>query len=227
VMYTDYKCILIPFTYIRGILMGTSIDKSGVVFGKLTVVKPAGYNRHKQKMWLCQCECGKTSTVCGGSLTTGNTKSCGCEGGYFKHGGWLKSSYNTWRAMRRRCNNPKDKDYSKYGGAGVIYQESWDDYLVFEADMGEPEGNKTLHRVNPYGNYTKENCVWASPTQQARAIRVPRNNKTGYTGVRSIKDYYMAQVTTKGKKFYGKKRYSLEDAVADRKELELLHWSGT
>jgi len=48
-------------------------DISGEKFGKLTAkkYKPGG-------RWLCKCDCGNETSVHTGSLTSGNTKSCGC-----------------------------------------------------------------------------------------------------------------------------------------------------
>lgn len=204
--------------------MPKKFNRVGCTYGKLVVVATAGHNQHKQRLWLCQCACGKTTIVVGGALTTGNTKSCGCEEGFIKHGGHKKSSYHSWRAMMRRCYNPKDKDFAKYGAAGITVQDSWHDYLGFAIDMGEPEGARTLHRVDPYGNYSKNNCEWATPTVQARVIRLPKNNKTGHIGVVFHQGKYMAQITVKGKKHYGKSRVFLEEAIIDRKQLEALYW---
>lgn len=54
--------------------MKRSRDLSGIKFGRLTVTKPdvtKGY-------WHVRCDCGTEKVVRGASLTTGNTKSCGC-----------------------------------------------------------------------------------------------------------------------------------------------------
>lgn len=55
-------------------------DLTGLTFHMLTVLwqekSKDGYAR-----WLCQCECTKLKIVRGHSLTTGNTKSCGCMRG--------------------------------------------------------------------------------------------------------------------------------------------------
>lgn len=57
-------------------------DLTGLQYGKLTVIKrdedkvlPSG---QKKTQWLCQCECGKLTTVNAYKLTSGYTKSCGC-----------------------------------------------------------------------------------------------------------------------------------------------------
>lgn len=202
-------------------------DITGQKFRKLTAVRFTGeWNKHKHRLWECLCDCGETTIVPLQALTSGNTGSCGCAEGFRKHGGSAKGSYYTWRGMMRRCYNSKDKDFYKYGGVGVTVQESWHDYQIFAEDMGEPEGTQTLHRVDPYGDYTKDNCEWATPTRQAREIRLPKNSKTGHIGVRQERNgKYMAKISAQGKNYYGKCRDTLEEAVADRKRLEEEHWN--
>ena len=53
-------------------------DITGMKFGKLTVLQRDGVTNNGKVMWLCQCECGNTTTVCGTDLRLGNTQSCGC-----------------------------------------------------------------------------------------------------------------------------------------------------
>jgi hypothetical protein len=200
------------------------IDRTGQRFGKLTVIKQVGRNTLKKVLWECLCDCGNKINVVAGSLVTGNTESCGCVIPNFKHGGSGKSSYNTWRAMIRRCNNPKDKDYPNYGGKGVSVCPEWLDYLEFAKFMGEPIGKETLDRINPRGNYEPNNCRWASPTTQARNIRTPKLNKTGHTGVLYHQNKYYANITAKGKKYYSKVFNTPEEAAIARKELERMYW---
>lgn len=205
--------------------MPKALDLTGQKFRKLTATKlTKERGKRGERIWECLCECGKLTLVATGALTSGNTGSCGCAEGFRRHGGFGKGSYNTWRAMMRRCYNPKDKDYSKYGAAGVIVQTSWHDYLEFEKDMGEPEGAQTLHRVDPYGDYTKENCVWASPTTQAREIRLTKRNKTGHIGVRIRNGKYIAGITAQKKKIETTPRATLAEAVEDRRRLEHTYW---
>lgn len=52
--------------------------KPGDKYNKLTVVELAGRNKWNHKMWRCRCDCGRETVVSSSSLSSGNTKSCGC-----------------------------------------------------------------------------------------------------------------------------------------------------
>jgi hypothetical protein len=74
--------------------------------------------------------------------------------------------------MRQRCLNPKDPVYSNYGGRGITICPTWSDFTVFLADMGErPSKAYSLERLDVNGNYTPDNCVWATMSQQNRNRR--------------------------------------------------------
>jgi hypothetical protein len=203
------------------------VDRTGQVFGKLTVLEQAGRDKLKKVLWRCRCECGNETVVVSGSLVTGNTTSCGCIVPNFKHGGTGKGSYNTWRAMIRRCTVPTDKDYPRWGGQGVTVCAEWMDYTKFVADMGEPEGDETLDRINVYGNYEPGNCRWAGVQTQNRNIRLRANNKTDYIGVSAVGQKFMAKITVCKKAYYSKCFATIDEAVAARKELERVHWGTT
>lgn len=201
-------------------------DLTGKRFGRLSVLKHIGRNNSKRQVWECLCDCGNIHTADSAALTKANTTSCGCylKERITKHGGSGTASYNTWRAMMRRCYNPKDKDYPKYGGRGIVVHDAWHSYTTFVAEMGEPTGNQTLDRIDPYGSYTPDNCRWASPTTQARNIRAT-TSKSGYRGIYALDTgKWMAAISINKKKYYGKCRDTLEAALSDRKQLEQLHW---
>jgi len=223
-MYTDHKtsCIL-QALLLKGLVMKL-VDRTGQIFGKLTVLEQAGRDKLKKVLWRCRCECGNEAVVVSGSLVTGNTSSCGCVVPNLKHGGSGKGSYNTWRAMMRRCYNPKDKDYPRWGGRGVTVHVPWHDYATFVKEVGEPSGAETFDRIDTTGNYEPDNVRWTTPTVQNRNIRVPKTSKTGVTGVLFHSGYYYAAITAQKKKYYSKVCKSVEEAAAARKELERLHW---
>jgi hypothetical protein len=206
-------------------LMMKLVDRTGQRFGKLLVVEQAGRNNLKKVLWKCKCDCGNETVVVAGSLVTGNTTSCGCDSGNLKHGGTGKGSYNTWRAMMRRCYNVNDKDYKRYGAVGVRVDPAWHSYENFVADMGEPNGDETLDRINAYGSYELSNCRWAGVKTQNRNVRVRANSKTGIIGVsKTGSGKYMAKITVNKKSVYSSVFSTVEEAAAARKELERLHW---
>jgi hypothetical protein len=49
-------------------------DLAGLRFGQILVLKRVPGNK-----WFCQCDCGETKEVYGGSLRGGRTLSCGCH----------------------------------------------------------------------------------------------------------------------------------------------------
>ncbi|WP_413440216.1 hypothetical protein [Synechococcus sp. MIT S1220] len=59
--------------------MANNKNFSGTKINRLTAILPSK-NRTKdgRAQWVFKCECGKIVEVCRGSVTSGNTKSCGC-----------------------------------------------------------------------------------------------------------------------------------------------------
>lgn len=146
---------------------------SGSIVGRLTVSHICGKSK-QGNFWFCHCECGNTVEVLASSLNSGLKQSCGClaaEPKTIKHGMSKTPTYNSWFAMKSRCNNPKNEYYHLYGGRGISYTKEWDDFESFLKDMGErPEGH-TLDRVDVNRDYSKENCRWADSKTQARNTR--------------------------------------------------------
>jgi hypothetical protein len=101
------------------------------------------------------------------------------------------------------------------------------EYKNFVADMGEPEGDETLDRIDTYGNYSPENCRWAGVQTQNRNIRLRVNSTTGFIGVSVVGRRFLAKITVGKKSYYSKLCVTVEEAAAARKELERLHWGIT
>lgn len=102
----------------------------------------------------------------------------------------------------------------------------WMSYENFVADMGEPDGDETLDRIDVYGNYEPSNCRWAGVKTQNRNVRLRPDSKTGYIGVSKVGEKFMAKITVGQKAYYSKVLLTVEEAAAARKELERLHWGG-
>lgn len=154
-----------------------NFDWTGFKNGKLTVIgkdrteKRNGINRF---FWLCQCECGNTTTIISISLKI--TKSCGCihlksvSKINYKHGGSGTKEFNCWYAMKSRCLNPNNNRYNRYGGRGIMICDRWlHSFANFIEDMGKmPIGQRyTIDRINNDGNYEPSNCKWSTYKEQA------------------------------------------------------------
>jgi hypothetical protein len=154
------------------------VDLSGQQFGRLVVLMYSRPNQHHQSMWLCRCKCGQEIEVVRGNLVRGMTKSCGC----FRdealgnrrrtHGMSRTITYQVWKAMLRRCNNPNDKGYPRYGGAGVRVCKRWQGqkgFLRFLEDMGSrPSRRHSIGRLQNSRGYCKSNCAWQTFKEQQR-----------------------------------------------------------
>lgn len=135
--------------------------------GDLKIVARLGKDSNGSILWDCLCKCGKLKTISARYLKAG-TKSCGKCQWDLKH----KDAYNTWKAMRTRCEQPTHISYHNYGGKGITVCNRWQHFPNFLDDMGDPGidlyGNrKTLDRIDSSGNYEHANCRWASAQQQA------------------------------------------------------------
>jgi hypothetical protein len=76
-------------------------------------------------------------------------------------------TYKSWGEMKRRCLNPRCKDFVRYGAVGISVCDRWLSYDAFLADMGHrPEGT-SLDRIDGTKGYYPSNCRWATPTEQA------------------------------------------------------------
>lgn len=84
------------------------------------------------------------------------------------HGYTYSPTWNSWRAMKARCFNKNNIGYKDYGAKGITVEKSWMRFANFLKDMGERPFGHTLDRIDPRGNYCKENCKWSTVVEQSR-----------------------------------------------------------
>lgn len=160
----------------QGNEMRKLVDLVGKKFGRLVVLERVENDKHGLVKWLCLCNCDnkKRIVVLSCNLKSGHTKSCGCWKieKMTKHGHHGDKIYSSWDSMIQRCTNPNNDRYNNYGGRGITICKRWLNFIDFNEDMGKSwKPGLTIERKNNDLGYCKENCCWATRTEQNRNKR--------------------------------------------------------
>lgn len=94
------------------------------------------------------------------------------RGNAYKHGMRHTRQYNIWALMKARCDNKNCPAFNNYGGRGISYAQEWVSFENFWKDMKDGYSDDlTLERRDVNQGYSKENCLWATRSEQSKNKR--------------------------------------------------------
>ena len=98
----------------------------------------------------------------------------------YKHGGKGTRLYNIWKLIRKRCNNPHNPKWRRYGARGIFCDKEWDDFDKFRtwAVLNGYKDDLTIDRIDNNGPYATWNCQWLSKSEHQKKshIDVPQSS---------------------------------------------------
>jgi hypothetical protein len=141
--------------------------------GALTFERIEETRKGKRIVGSFLCDCGSQIKFPAGRVLFEHTKThCGCQANRkpgLRHGMRYSPEYSSWIAMRRRCLNPHDKDYPKWGGVGITVCIEWaQSFEAFFSYIGPRPSGTSIYRIDPGKGYEPGNVRWATSHQQAR-----------------------------------------------------------
>lgn len=204
----------------------------GIKFNMLTNIGESHRDNGVVYEWLC--DCGNTIKRAAYHIKNGGTKSCGCfreevVGHKIEHHGMTRTKeHNTWCGIKSRTLHQHDSTRRWYHDKGVKVCKAWlESFTQFYKDMGECPDGYTLDRIDPNGDYCKDNCRWASNEMQSINKGMFRNNTSGVKGVTFDKKNkkWKAYIYSNNEFIYLGLYEDIEEAKQVRLEAEKTVWS--
>lgn len=212
--------------------------QAGSKFGRLTIVKEGPkvvYENGQVRQVWCKCDCGnpELTLVRTPNLISGNTMSCGCFGDESRktHGLSNTRTYQIHEGMLRRCKPELAEQFPYHAGKGISVCADWNPRLGgcfenFYRDMGAAPEGMSLDRIDVDGDYSKDNCRWASNSVQGYNKGLDPNNTSGKSGVSfyTSQGKWSAEIHVENEHIRLGMFFNFEDAVKAREEAELRYY---
>lgn len=161
--------------------------KVGKTFGKWILQFSFLARREGRDLAYCLCDgCKEKFWVDYNNLKRGLTHRCiSCghaasrEKVLFNNWGKIPSELekvclDRWYAILSRCEDPKSRSFSDYGGRGIRLSEEFLDGRVFSeyaAQLPNADVSKEIDRINNEKGYERGNIKWATRAEQCRNQR--------------------------------------------------------
>lgn len=156
----------------------------GTRFGRLTVLRAVGLDPNTRKaLSECRCACGAVVVKRNNDLLTGRIRSCGClKRERSSQQMWKRAEksqanhmsgtpiYQCWRDMIRRCTDPRDRRYKRYGGRGISVHGPWLRSFRCFRRWAEAHGFRPdlqIDRIDYDKGYAPTNCRFVDRVTQA------------------------------------------------------------
>lgn len=154
-------------------------DMTGRRFGALMVTEFAGrFDRGGRPYWRCRCDCGEELDVV--ALALSRKPHCDrCKRRHKtnqvrerRHRSMREQLRSSWSAMMYRCYSGNAKSsFRWYGARGIAVCDRWHSFENFAVDMSPRPPGMSLDRIDANGDYSPDNCRWATQAQQVRTQR--------------------------------------------------------
>lgn len=150
----------------------SSVVPIGSQYERWTVLENHHRNSRNRRLAKVLCRCGKEGIVQQCALKNGTSKSCGCykKGtvhGKITHGMTGTPEWKTFHSAKKRCTNPNDTRYHRYGGRGVEFR--FGSFQEFYEELGtKPSPQHSINRINNDGHYEPGNVEWATDEEQRK-----------------------------------------------------------
>ena len=153
--------------------------------------RPRWKNRYRRRL-ICRCDCWNIWEYDMTAVFSGHTQSCWCYHIDKITTHWLHKDafYDVWIDMNQRCNNPKNTNYKNYGWRWIKCR--WNSFEEFRDDMFDEYQkhkakfwwgrNTSIERIDNDWDYCKENCKWATWSEQCKNRRCNLTNLKQFRG---------------------------------------------
>ena len=165
--------------------MGRFLDRTGLKYGRLTVMSHNGRDKRNKHLWLCKCECGNEKVVVSDNLSSGKSNSCGClKAEFLSNSGFqfrgiedreeavLKVQYSHLKRRHKKIDKNsividfkifKELSKSKCRYCGLEHSKIIEDRLSERSDGKKLSDNvikiNGIDRIDSNVGYTKNNSV--------------------------------------------------------------------